>query len=179
MRILIYWKEQMREREFKNLIKLSVRRQHGVYIPLAAPMTSGLPDAYINMPSYIPILMECKWLGEIKREKFSRTPQFSPMQINFLQTCHDISPYSAMGGLGFIYEDKIHCALVAYGTPLFYNFNSDFKTQTAWVTRSAETKVLDIVELFGKVPIPRIRELTIKGLEDIKYEQPTKLNLAV
>lgn len=164
----------MKEREFKQLIKQSVKWQKGVYIPLAAPMVSGLPDAYINMPGYIPILLEAKFIGEIKREKFSRTPQFSPMQINFLQSCHEVSPYSAMGALGFIYNDQIHCSLVAYGTPLFYNFDSTFKTDSAWVTRSAVTKRFDILELFSKVPLPRIGGLYIKGLEDIDYGKPSE-----
>lgn len=167
------------EAEFKTLIKKSVSRQKGYSMSLAAPMLAGIPDLYIVMPSYIPILLECKWLGEIKREKFSRTPQFSPMQINFLKSCHDISPYSAMGGIGFIYDGQIHCSLVAYGTPLFYNFSQHFKTDSAWVTYSHVTKVLDIMDLFGKVPIPRIREISIKGLEDIKYGEQSKLAVAI
>lgn len=162
------------EAEFKSLIKKSVSWQKGYSMSLAAPMLSGLPDLYIVMPSYIPVMLEAKWLGEIKREKFSRTPQFTAMQINFLQSCHEISPYSAMGVIGFIYQDKIHCSLVAYGTPLFYNFDSTFKTDSAWVVRSAITKRFDILELFGRVPIPRIRELSIRGLEDIKYGNTEK-----
>ena len=167
------------EAEFKTLIKKSVTWQKGYSISLAAPMLAGIPDLYIVMPSYIPILLEAKWLGEIKREKFSRTPQFSPMQIDFLQSCHEVSPYSAMGALGFIYKEQIHCALVAYGTPLFYNFDSTFKIDSAWVTRSAVTKRFDILELLGKVPIPRIGALHVKGLEDIQYgNEQSKVSMA-
>jgi hypothetical protein len=167
------------EAEFKALIKKSVSAQKGYSMSLAAPMMAGTPDLYIVMPSYIPILLEAKFLGEIKRTKFSRTPQFTPMQINFLKSCHDVSPYSAMGVIGFIYEEKIHCSLVAYGTPCFYTFTSDFKTQTAWVTRSDSTKKLDILDLFAKVPIPKL-EVPKQGLEDIIYgSEPTKIAVAI
>lgn len=158
------------EAEFKSLIKKSISSQKGYSISLAAPMLSGIPDLYCVMPSYIPVLLEAKFLGEIKRSLFTRKIPFSPMQELFLKSCHEVSPFSAMGIIGFIYEDQLYAALVAYGTPLFYNFNSTFKVDCAWVAKDERTKKLDILELFGKVPIPRIRELSIRGLEDVKYE---------
>lgn len=160
------------EAEFKTLIKKSVSSQKGYSMSLAAPMLSGIPDLYVVMPCYIPVLLEAKWLGEIKRPSFSRKVPFSAMQDLFLKSCHEVSPYSAMGAVGFIYQDQIHCSLVAYGTPLYYNFSQQFKIDAAWVTRSAITKKLDILELFGKVPIPKIRP--IQGLEDVKHDDTHK-----
>ena len=144
------------EREFKQLIKKSVKHYKGVYLALAAPMLAGLPDSYISMPPYIPLLVEMKWLGEVNNI-FKRTIRFTPMQKFFIEQCHNISPYSAMGLIGFIYNKEIYCALVAHNTPLFTVFNNSFLTDCAYVCKDRSVRLFNVLELFSKVPIPKIK----------------------
>ena len=155
------------EAQFKSLIKKSIRAQKGFSLSLAAPMISGLPDLYCVLPSYIPVLLEAKWLGTIERNTFKRKIPFTPLQVVWIQECHEVSPYSAMGVVGLIYKGEIHCALVEYGTELFNTFDHTFIDRCSYVTYNKDKKTLDILELFAKVPIPRIRELSVKGLIDL------------
>lgn len=165
------------EAEFKSLFKKSVKIYKGHTITLAAPMFSGIPDLWVCIPGYLPVLMEAKWLGEIKRTKFSRKIPFTPMQIEWIKNCDNVCSYSAMGLIGFKYgnDSLVHAALVKYGTPLFYNFTQDFLTDCAFVTISE--KMLDIVELFSKVPIPRM-QTKVEGTL-LNYDLPErKMDLA-
>jgi hypothetical protein len=165
-RLVARWKykKMKNEAEFKSLFKRSVRAAKGFSISLAAPMLPGIPDLYVVVPGYIPVLLEAKWLGEIKREKFSRKPQFTSMQLLFLDSCHSITPYSAMGLLGFYYLDTLYACLVAYGTPMFYSFSSNFLTDCAYSALDKTTKGFKVLELFAGVPIPKIeRQLKQTG----------------
>jgi hypothetical protein len=144
------------ESEFKSAFRKSVRRYKGFSMALAAPMISGIPDIFVVMPDYMPILFEAKWLGEITREKFSRKIQFTPLQLLWIGECHSVNPYTAMGLVGCIYKDKIHAILVAHGTPQFYQLSSCFLTDCSYSILSAETKVFDVPAMFSKVPIPRL-----------------------
>lgn len=166
------------EAEFKRLIKQSVKAQKGYSQSLAAPMFPGIPDLYVVMPSFIPILLEAKWLGDIPREVFSRTLKFTPMQIEWIAKCHEITPYSAMGIVGFQYNKKIHAALVAYGTELFTTFTHEFITHCSYTICNSETKKLDILSLFANVPIPRISPLTVKGWQDNNGHERDKVTVA-
>ena len=149
------------EAEFKSEFKRSVRRYKGFSLSLAAPMISGIPDLFVVMPGYMPILLEAKWLGEIKRNKFNRKIPYKPLQLLWIQECHNVNPYTAMGLIGCIYQDKIHAILVAYGTPQFYQLSNCFLTDCAYSTISAETKVFDVQHMFSKVPIPRLERAKI------------------
>lgn len=144
------------ESEFKSAFKRSVRRYKGFSMSLAAPMISGIPDMFIVMPGYMPLLLEAKWLGEISRERFSRKVLYTPLQLLWIGECHDVNPYTAMGLAGCIYKGKIHAILLAHGTPQFYQLSSCFLTDCSYSTMSAETKVFDIPDMFSKVPIPRL-----------------------
>lgn len=142
------------ENEFKNLFKKSVLNCKGYCLSLAAPMIAGLPDLFVVIPSYMPILLEAKFLGEIKRDKFSRKIPFREMQIYWINKCDSVLPYSAMGLIGFYYQEELYSVLVKYGTPHFYTINSSFLTDCAWV--KLHNKSFNVTELFHKVPIPRI-----------------------
>lgn len=137
---------------------MSVKNQRGYAMSLAAPTFAGLPDLYIIMPEYMPILLEAKWLGEIKRDTFFRKVPFTEMQMHWIDKCHNITPYSAMGLIGFIYKKEIHAALVAHGTPLFYTFTNSFLTTCSYVKYdpALSTKRFDVEKLFSNVPIPKI-----------------------
>jgi len=159
------------EAEFKSLFKKSVRAQKGFSLSLAAPMVVGIPDLFVVMPSYMAILLEAKWLGEINKDNFSRKVPFTAMQLNWIETCHKINPYTAMGLIGFIYNKNIHACLVAYGTPIFSQFDNTFLTTCAYSIRSKETKLFDVSAMFEKVPIPKlctpsvINEIALQDLE--------------
>lgn len=163
------------EAEFKSFIKKSVTFHKGYSMSLAAPMLVGIPDLFVVMPKYIPILLEAKWLGELTRDKFSRKMQFTEMQIHFISQCHEVTPYSAMGVVGFYYRKELHIALLKFGTPLFYNFDSTFLTDCAYVKYDMRTKRFDMQSLFEKVPIPRIQQLNKRGVELVIYGTRDKM----
>lgn len=144
------------EAAFKKAFKLSVRRYKGFSLSLAAPMISGIPDLFVVMPGFMPVLLEAKWLGEIKREKFSRKMEYTSLQMLWIKECHEVNPYTAMGLAGFIYNNQIHACFVVHGTPQFYQLSNCFLTDCAYSKLSSTTKVFDIPHMFAKVPIPRI-----------------------
>lgn len=144
------------EAEFKSLFKKSVRAQKGFSLSLAAPMVVGIPDLFVVMPGYMAILLEAKWLGEIKRDNFSRKLLFTPMQINWIETSHKVNPYTAMGLIGFVYKENIHACFVAYDTPLFSQFDNTFLTNCSYSIRCQQTKLFDVSAMFAKVPIPKL-----------------------
>lgn len=144
------------ESEFKTLFKKSVTRAKGLSLSLAAPMIVGIPDLYVVVPPFIPLLLEAKWLGKIERDKFNRKVPFTPLQDLFLNQCHGVSPYSAMGLIGFIYQKQIHAVLVVHGTPLYYQMSHCFINDCAYTKKSDDTKVFNVLDLFSQVPIPKI-----------------------
>lgn len=161
------------EAAFKVHFRKSVTKHKGFSLALAAPMISGIPDMYIIMPGHIPILIEAKWLGTIKKRDFRRKVQFTPLQALWLGECHKITPYSAMGLVGLIYNDKLHAVLVAHGTEQFQTMTHDFQDQCAFLSVDKEKDYFNIPELFQKVPIPRIA--TGEGNKDVT----TELRMAV
>lgn len=144
------------ESEFKALFKKSVKRQRGFSLSLAAPMVVGIPDLFVVMPGFMPIMLEAKFLGEIKRDKFNKKIPFTEMQMHWIKECHEVNPYTAMGLIGFYFKDALHACLVAYGTPMFYQFSNCFLTDCSYSTQSTQTKMFDVASMFTKVPIPRI-----------------------
>lgn len=129
-------------------------------------MIVGVPDLFVVMPGYMPVLLEAKWLGEIKREKFSKKIPFTEMQMLWIKECHDVNPYTAMGLIGFIYNTQIMACLVAYGTPMFYQFSNCFLTDCSYAPLSAQTKCFDVQEMFAGVPIPKLERRQIKGASE-------------
>lgn len=160
------------EAEFKKVFKQSVKAQHGYSMSLAAPMFSGIPDLYIIMPHFMPVLLEAKWLGEIKRDTFFRKIPFTEMQIHWIDQCHSVSPYSAMGLIGLKYKSIVYAALVAHGTPLFYSFTNSFLTDCSSVEYSnvSGRKLFDVEKLFTHVPIPKIATTRKNGQSELNPE---------
>lgn len=146
------------EAAFKSVFKRSVRAHKGFALSLAAPMLSGLPDLYVCMKDYIPILLEAKWLKDINRSTFKRKLQFTEMQKNYIESCDTLNPYSAMGLIGLKYNDTIYACLVKWNTPLFDAFTHEFLTECSRVPYDKQTKTFNVAELFAKVPIPRIAQ---------------------
>ena len=87
------------EADFKKLIKKSVTAQGGLYISLACPVLSGIPDAYILMPGYSPILVEAKYMKDLN-DTFHRSIHYTAMQKYYLKHCENILTDSCVGLMG-------------------------------------------------------------------------------
>lgn len=144
------------EKDFKTKFKQSVKHYGGYSISLAAPMLAGIPDLWTAVPGYLPVLLEAKWLGEIKRDKFSRKVPFTDMQKNYIKHCNEAAPYSALGLVGFKHRDTICAALVHQNNILFTQFSDLYRHGTAWVPLDKSTKLFHIPSLFAQVPIPKL-----------------------
>lgn len=144
------------EAEFKLQFKKSVSKHGGYCMTLAAPMISGIPDLYVIMPGYLPIVLEAKWMGKIIKSTFNRKPQFTPMQEEWLNELHKRVSYSALGLMGFIYNDKVHAAFIVPTTQQFSRFNHNFVFDCAYCAIDKHKDFFNIPLLFSKVPIPRI-----------------------
>lgn len=98
------------EAAFKKHFKASVRAQGGFSISLAAPMLPGIPDLYVVMPGYVPVLLEAKLLKNLS-DRFNITPRFTEMQKNFINNCNKVLPGSAFGLICMKYQGCIHATL--------------------------------------------------------------------
>lgn len=136
-------------------------------------MISGIPDLWVIIPGYLPVLLEAKWMGEVKRDNFSRKVPFTAMQTNWIKECDDVCAYSAMGLIGIKYHNRVYASLVKYGTPQFYNFTQSFICDTANVLYQPTEKLFDISTLFAKVPIPRLQAKN--GHQDLKYDRTAEM----
>ena len=87
------------EADFKKLIKKSVTAQGGLYMSLACPVLSGIPDAYILMPGYSPILVEAKYMKDLN-DTFHRSIHYTAMQKYYLKHCENILTDSCIGLMG-------------------------------------------------------------------------------
>lgn len=150
------------EAEFKSLFKKSVKSAKGFSLSLAAPMIPGIPDLYVVLPGYMPVLLEAKWLGKIERNNFSRKMKYTALQIEWIKSCHEVVKYSAMGLAGFEYKEAIYAVLLDYEHRLFYQVTNEFQSiQTNCAYTSKELRntgqpYFDVLDLFSKVPIPRV-----------------------
>lgn len=148
------------EAEFKKIFKKSVKYYKGFAISLAAPMLIGIPDLYVIMPGYMPVLLEAKWLGKIIRSHFHRKLQFTDMQINYINECCNVQHLAAFGLIGLIHYDEITAILVKYGTPLFYILDSSYLNECGYsklYTKGGKThQVFDIPKMFEIAQIPKI-----------------------
>jgi len=103
----------MQETEFKRDFKRSVRQYGGLAISLSANHYAGLPDLYILLPGYTPLLVEAKFLKKINT-KFKRKIPYSPLQRKLLDDCNTIQHGTAFGLVGFSHNKRLHACLVPY-----------------------------------------------------------------
>lgn len=99
------------EAEFKKLFCDSVKKQGGYTLRLAAPLMSGLPDIYCNMPGYCPLLLEAKFIKGLSGE-FKRKIGYSKLQLNILRSCWDANPYTAFCLMGVEHENILYWSLL-------------------------------------------------------------------
>lgn len=100
----------MNEAKFKTLIKQSVKAQGGFALSLSAPMVSGLPDLYVAMPGFIPVLLEAKWLQFGPTRKIPITP----MQRKTLEWCNKSITGSAFILCGWKKEKILYASICHY-----------------------------------------------------------------
>lgn len=145
------------EAGFKTAFRNSVRSYGGYSIPLAAPMLVGIPDMYVIMPGFIPILLEAKWLGHFKRDKFKRTIPFTTMQQHWLNECNIRQEFSALGLIGFMY-DKLYHAMLWHTD----NWNEKQIITDAHLLHmpsciwAPKFKTFELLKLFVQSPIPKL-----------------------
>lgn len=139
------------EAEFKTAFKRSVSFYKGASISLAAPVLPGIPDMYVILPNYMPVLLEAKWLGSIPRAKFKRKLQFSPMQLSYANKLNAVQPFAMMGLIGLIYNKITYCVL----TPIHPTENYLESTFFADYNRATRQEGrFDVKSLFERSPIP-------------------------
>lgn len=171
----------MNEAKFKTAFKKSVKAHKGFSLSLAAPMIVGIPDLYVVLPEYLPVLLEAKYLGEIKREKFSRKVPFTLMQQHWIQSCDNVSPYSAMGLVGFKYNNLYYAVLVKFGHKQFFNMSQDFLSECSYVRVVSLSETFDVSALFANVPIPKIEKINTPNwrITIDKDITPVRIDLSV
>ena len=101
----------MTESEFKRLFKKSVKYHGGFSASLSSNLHSGLPDLYVIVPSYPPVLIEAKFLKEVG-DKFSRKINYSEIQRVFLNSCNKVQPGAAFGLVGFKQGSNLYACLI-------------------------------------------------------------------
>lgn len=112
------------EAEFKKAFKQRVKAEGGFSLSLAGPMIVGLPDLYVILPGFMPVLLEAKWLGEVK-EIFKRKIKYTAMQMHFMDEINGVKPLAAMGLVGYKIGRHVFATLV----PRIYGAKEEFVTQ--------------------------------------------------
>lgn len=143
------------EAEFKRKFKKSIKGHGGYSLSLSAPMIPGIPDLYVIMPGYLPVLLEAKWLGSIPRDKFKRKLRMSAVQTEVIRSCHGITPYSALGLIGFKWQVNHYAVLVPYGNENFESITNKFIESCAWCNTFSGQ--FDVHHLFHVSNIPRLQ----------------------
>ena len=103
----------MSESDFKRHFKLSVRAQGGAVFSLSPEHQAGLPDMYVLMPGFMPILVEAKFLKVPVGKTFNKRILYSAYQGRLLTSCWDMQPGSVWGLIGFkTKEDLFYSCLI-------------------------------------------------------------------
>jgi len=141
------------ENNFKTIFIKSIKYNKGFATKIAAPTINGLPDMYVIYPGFMPILLEAKWLGELKNKNFSRLIPFKDLQYYFLEETNRIQFNSSMGLIGFKFEGKIYAVLTSYPCR---QINSGFRCIWPYTTYDPSQKRFDVQYLFNHSDIPRM-----------------------
>ena len=149
------------ESEFKSSFKRSVSHHKGASISLAAPVLPGIPDLYIILPNYMPVLLEAKWLGSIPRTKFKRKIQYSPMQLSYANRLNTVQPYAMMGLIGLIYNKKTYAVLTPINPTENYLESTFFEDYNKVARQEGR---FDVQSLFAGSSIPLLDTTPITGL---------------
>lgn len=144
------------EADFKSAFKKSVKAQRGFCLSLAAPMISGIPDLYVVINGFIPVLLEAKWLGEITRTPFSRKVNYSEIQKHWITECNRVQPNTAFGLVG-----------CKYGRSLYSCYIQEVSKEDNYITSTTEhfvnmvDKHFDVIQLFELIKVPKVNKEVI------------------
>lgn len=141
------------EADFKRIFKQSIKNSKGFAMSLAAPMISGIPDLYVILPDYVPIMLEAKWLGEINNPVFSRKIPFSPLQTHWMGEIHAVNAYTAFGLIGFKFQDEIYAVLTP---PHVKQLTYQFEDLYPYAIYDRKAKVFTLTPMLVRSTIPKI-----------------------
>lgn len=96
------------EADFKAAIKKSVRAQGGYCFSTTGAVTAGIPDLFVSMPGFIPVLLEAKWM----KFGYKRKINITPIQRKTLQDINKVNPSQAFIICGFKDEENITRAVL-------------------------------------------------------------------
>src|SRR5258708_486661 len=121
------------EADFKKHFKSSVRTQGGFSISLAAPMLAGVPDLYVVLPGFAPVLLEAKWMKEIT-DKTNKQIPITMIQKHFIDKCNKVHPGIAWCLVGYKFDKQYWAVLlntynkidVRCGNPVSIKNHSEF-----------------------------------------------------
>jgi hypothetical protein len=155
------------EADFKTAFSKSVKRHKGVCIKLAAPLLVGIPDLYVIIPGYMPVLLEAKWLGQIRINRFSRKMNYTETQIRWIRECCEVQEFAALGLAGYQQENNITAVMLKYGTPEFYQVSNGSIYNCGLSTIYKHSQIFDVPYMFEKAGIPKLK--VNKGTELLHY----------
>ena len=139
------------EAEFKKAFKNSVKAQSGYSISLAAPMLPGIPDLYVIMPNYMPVLIEAKWLGNIG-DRFRRKLALTEMQKMYLDECCKIHSKSALILVGYRQYGEYWATL-----KLRTIGQDEYEDGRSGLTCKFDKKLCDVGFMFDSLDVPKIK----------------------
>jgi hypothetical protein len=128
------------EIELKKKIKDSAKAQGGFAVSLASGMHGGLPDLYVVMPGFAPLLLEAKWIKNTS-QGFKRKIPYSPMQRNFFNNCNTVVSNAAIGIIGFKLDKITYMCII---DPQRDVICSDFIFYTGYDTIYKGKKLFDV-----------------------------------
>lgn len=141
------------EAQFKYAFKQSVKAAKGFSLSLACPSISGIPDLYCILPSYVPILLEAKWLGEIDADKFSRKIKYSALQRNFLKEINKVGTNTAFGLIGFKDKGQYIAVLINHN---YDHIDQNYVFEHSNVIYKPKFKSFDVSTLLTNAGVPKL-----------------------
>jgi len=135
------------EADFKREFKKSVRHHGGFATSLpATTISSGIPDLYVCVPDFKPILLEAKLFREMHSPKFRRKIPYSALQKVFLQDLNKVQRDAGFGLVGFTLNKITYAVLV----PIEYDhLDGNFMQYCAYCTKERGEKYFNIPQLFS------------------------------
>lgn len=142
------------EAHFKKLFKASVRLQKGYSLSLSAPVLPGLPDLYVVMPGYMPVLLEAKLIKNIERDTFKRKIEYSPMQLKYATEVNKVQSHAMMGLICIQHKSTEWCIMAQIVEGVEQRISHEMLPYLPKVSRRAEG--FDVDYLFSQTSIPRL-----------------------
>jgi len=158
------------EAAFKSAFKKSVKAQKGFCLSLAAPMIAGIPDLYVVINGFIPVLLEAKWLGEVNQAKFTRKVAYSEIQKHWITECNKVQPYTALGLVGLKYGRSLYSCYIQE----VYKGDNYISSTTEHFVNMVDSH-FDVIQLFELIKVPKVNKEVIHMVHsDINVPQPNQ-----